>query len=155
MDIQISDIDTDDEFHDDSCGYFNLNWKLRPTQTITENRIDSYTIKNNDFSGKILIGPIINNKIKFNSELNFIYKRKEFNKGNILVDLKSEININSFLIESRQMKSGEIWIRIRKICDENDIDPHKLLPPFCINYKIICCQPISKKDKIQLLFYKK
>ena len=77
MDIQISDIDTDDELHDISCGYFNLNFQLRLKQTNTENRIDSYTIRNNEFS------------------------EKEFNNEDNLINLKSEINVNSFFIDSK------------------------------------------------------
>tara|TARA_B100000767_G_scaffold271329_1_gene296738 strand:+ start:921 stop:1373 length:453 start_codon:yes stop_codon:yes gene_type:complete len=140
---KINFVDDEFDFYANSSGYFCNNFRLKSNQRNCDKRTDCYNLNNNYLTGKIIIGPVKKNDIIIESQMPF-FKKILYHPGKYIFRIGYIIFLDSFEIESKKMLSGEIWIRIRKIVN------NKINGPFCINYKIICCQPISITDRIQL-----
>lgn len=144
---KINLVDEELDFYTSSSGYFCNKFRLRLNQRNCDKRTDCYNLNNDNLFGKIIIGPVKKNDIIIESQIPF-FKKTLYPPGEYIFKTGEIIFLDYFEIESKRMLSGKIWIRIRKMVN-NNID-NTINVPFCINYKIICCQPISITDRIQL-----
>ena len=150
--IELQNINySDDEasYYNHSSGYFCVDNKLRPNQNPGDYRTDCYILRNSEVNGKITIGPLYYNNFIFSSDVNF-HTISTNPPGKYILEIGSKISVGSVEIESKKLSSGEIWIKVKQLSFLDD-DNDTFNGPFCLNYKTICCQPISLFDKIQIL----